>query len=149
MATIVAIAKSHPICHMAIIMAIMFIFLCFVFLKLISFSFSFVDFLCSFHFLFSYNFTLYYILFFCFTINWKKTYERYQIYSLLILINKVCGFQAFISFELSFFFNLFQMLANRTSLSKKPLALKMSTLKKAVAAKGLINLEIFRYFNNL
>ena len=28
-------------------------------------------------------------------------------------------------------------MANRTSLSKKPLALKMSTLKKAVAAKGL------------
>ena len=108
MAIIMAIAKSHPICHMAIIMAIMFIFLCFVFLKFSLFFF-----------------------FFCFTINWKKTYKRYQIYSLLILIKKVFGFQAF-----SFFFKPFQMLANRTSLSKKPLALKMSTLKKPWQLKG-------------
>ena len=44
LATIMAIAKSHPICHMAIIMAIMFIFLCFVFLKFSLFFFFFCQF---------------------------------------------------------------------------------------------------------
>ena len=68
LATIMAIAKSHPICHMAIIMAIMFIFLCFVFLKFSLFFF------CRFpsFFLLSLLLQFYlvlYILFFCFTIN--------------------------------------------------------------------------------